>query len=61
MKKVDATTFTVTFKSNALKYVYLSGPDWKLMEFKPDVTEPKVRSYSEKDVIENWNTLKLPK
>lgn len=62
MKKVDATTFTVTVKSNiALQYVYLSGPDWKLMEFKPDVTEPHVRSYSTKDVIENWNTLKLPK
>jgi hypothetical protein len=62
MKKVNATTFTVTIKSNiAQKYVYLSGAEWKLMEFKPNVNEPNIRSYSALDVIENWNTLKLPK
>ncbi len=62
MKKVNATTFTVTFKSNiAQKYIYLSGNNWKLMEMKANVNEPNVRIYSKKDVIENWNTLNLPK
>lgn len=59
MKKLNANTFTISFKSNiAQKYVYLSGADWKLMELKKNANEPNVRSYSSKDVIENWNTLK---
>lgn len=62
MKKVNSTTFTVTFRSNiAQRYVYLSGADWKWMEFKPDVNEPNIRSYATNDVIENWNSLNIPK
>jgi len=62
MKKVNDNTFAVTFKSNiALKYVYLLGADWKLMELKTSAREPNVRSYSANDVIENWNTLVKPK
>jgi hypothetical protein len=61
MKKVDATTFAVTFKSNtALKYVYLMGADWKLMELTANGKEPNVRSYTTKDVIVKWNMLKQP-
>lgn len=60
MKQVAPNTFSATFRSNiALKYVYLCGNDWKFMEMKPNVVEPNVRSYSEKDVVSNWNTVKL--
>lgn len=55
MKKVDATHFTVTFRSNkALKYIFLSGPDWKYVETDPAKPQMYVREYTAEDLVVGW-------
>jgi hypothetical protein len=58
MKKVDSRHFTITLKSNkALKYIYLSGPNWNCIEMNPEKNEAAVRSYSANDVVLNWKSV----
>jgi len=61
MNKVDSTHFAITLKSNkALKYMYLSGPDWKCIEVSPDKHETMGRSYTGSDVVLNWKSAWKP-
>ncbi len=58
MKKVDSRHFTITLKSNkALKYIYLSGPNWNCIEMNPEKNEAAVRSYSANDEVLSWKSV----
>lgn len=58
MKKMDSRHFTITLKSNkALKYVYLSGPDWNCIEMDPEKNEAAIRSYSSNDLVSTWKSV----
>jgi hypothetical protein len=62
MKKVDPTHFEVTVKSNkALKYVYLSGPDWNCVEAGLEKSDAVARSYNINDVVLTWKSIWEPK
>jgi hypothetical protein len=62
MKRIDSKHFAVTVKSNkALKYLYLSGPDWNCVEVDLAKNEPPIRSYASNDVVQNWKLVWEPK
>ncbi|HEY6913769.1 MAG TPA: hypothetical protein VI413_03760 [Paludibacter sp.] len=58
MEKVDSRHFSITLRSNkALKYLYLSGPDWNCIEVNPGKNGVFVRSYSDNDVVLGWKSV----
>ncbi|HEY6914566.1 MAG TPA: hypothetical protein VI413_07815, partial [Paludibacter sp.] len=58
MEKVDSRHFAITLKSNkALKYLYLSGPDWNCIEVSPGKNEVAVRTYSDNDLVLGWKSV----
>lgn len=58
MDKIDAKHFKITLKSNkALKYIYLSGPDWKYAETNANMKPTKARNYALKDAVLKWKSV----
>ena len=57
MDLVDATHFTLTIQwaTNAHKYKYACGPDWKYEEVKADGSSVSDREYNATDVVARWN------
>ena len=56
MDPVDATHFTLTIQwaTNAHKYKYAAGPDWKYEEVKADGSSVSDRTYSANDKVAKW-------
>jgi len=62
MERLDANHFAVTVRSNkALKYLYLSGPDWNCVEADMAQNEPPIRSYAASDIVQKWKLVWEPK
>lgn len=59
MTKVDDTHYTITIDdaTNTQGYKYCSGPDWQFQELGSDGKEIENRSYSENDVVAQWQSV----
>lgn len=62
MTKVDDTHFTleVATATEAMKYKYCSGPDWKYVEKTANGADIDNRTYSANDVVEKWAAVYNP-
>ena len=62
MTKVDDTHFTleVATATEAMKYKYCSGPDWKYVEKTANGADIENRTYSANDVVEKWAAVYNP-
>ena len=62
MTKVDDTHFTleVATATEAMKYKYCSGPDWKYVEKNANGADIDNRTYSANDVVEKWAAVYNP-
>ena len=62
MTKVDDTHYTIDVAdaTDAMKYKYCSGPDWKYVECGADDSELGDRTYTANDVVAKWRAIYDP-
>lgn len=62
MEKIDDTHYSleIQWATNAHKYKYASGPEWKYEEVKADGTSVDNRTYSANDVVAKWKEVYDP-
>jgi len=62
LTKVNETTYTIDLPNTteAMKYQYLSGPDWAYIEKQADGTAVPDRTWNANDVVVNWASVFIP-